>query len=351
MKKFCLAILLVCVSAYVYGKKPEYAPPPLVVQRLATSASIGNGDFVYVLPRTVLRVKVQVELTQFTRGVYADYAEKFLGLADVGKKNSDNYEIVSIEVFPMQEADPDEIYVVHSVQNVPPSLFKLQEMGLTLGLPMPQNPTPTANLLTPSDWAIPAFTNMGYEIATYKSATPKASTDSVQALPALPVLPTATPHKSREAQASEAARMLTQLRRRRLELITAEIPEAFVNGEALKTALAEIKNIEQQYLDLFTGKTQRSHAEYVYDVVPEKGKDQYPLFSFSTENGVDAETPLNIVMRLQCPHTTVVVAFNSAAYKYRIPCMSNLSLTDGDIEIFSGRYAIFQYGTMVNLMP
>jgi hypothetical protein len=360
MKRPFILLLMLCIVAPVFAAKKTDPPErPFEVQRLSSTATVSAESYTYALPRTVLRIKVTVERSQFTRGIYADYAEKYLGIADVKKKNQEQYSILSIGVNPLQEADPEQIYVVNSQRAMPEPLSKMQQTGLALGLPFTYNATLPAVAMTADDWAIPPFTNMGYEVDVYK-ATHKASaavaataddTTGKEDAP-LPIVSTAVPAvKSKEARAMEAAKILTQLRKRRMELVCGEIEAVFANGEALKTALYGIKEIEQQYLELFVGKMQYSEATYYYDIVPVKGKNRYPLFFFSNETGIDAAAGAEIVLNLQCTDAVPANTPNSAAYKYRVPCTSEAKITEGEDELFRGRYPIYQFGNVVNLLP
>jgi hypothetical protein len=340
------AALMAALSAYARKKSAGDEAEVFSVQKVENSAAAASGDFAYALPRTLLRIKVTIERTLFTRGIYAEYAEKYLGLQDVRRKDAEQYAIIAVEVAPMQEADPSEIYIAHGA-NPNSSLFRLHTAGLTLGLPMPLSGIPAAYAMPQSDWAMPAFTNMGYEITIKNMPAKTAATDSL-----LPVLPTASAApRGKEAQAAEAAKMLMQLRRRRIELISGEIESVFANGDAMKTAIAELKTTERQYLELFTGIVQRSKADYYYDINPEKGKEQYPLFYFSPESGMDNDQQPNSALYLQCTEPFPAFQPNSAAYIYRIPCISAMRIVADDSEIFRGRCAIFQYGRMVNMFP
>lgn len=351
-------MLLLCMAGAAAARKKADPPErPFEVHRLG-SAAAGEADesFVYALPRTILRIKVVVERRQFTRGVYAEYAEKYLGIADAKRKNMEQYAIHSIEVAPLQEADPDHIYAASPVQNAASAaFFKMQKTGLMLGLPLPSHPAPPAVIMSyDDDWAVPTFTDMGCEVAVFKNISSKnpAFADVSKNDSPPPVLPTALPiPKSREARAMEASKILTQLRKRRLELITGEIEAVFANGEALKTALAEIKEIERQYLELFVGRAQVGEAEYYYDIAPVRGKDRYPLFFFAPDIGINTDTGAEITLHLQCPESAASAAHSPAAYKYRIPCVSDLRITDGEDDLFRGRYLVFQYGPLVNMMP
>ncbi|GHT81136.1 hypothetical protein FACS189467_4670 [Bacteroidia bacterium] len=357
--KYIFTLSLLCVVLNTaFARKNADEENRVKIQLLSDSlvSTSRSGTYAYVLPRTVLRVKVEVERTQFIHGVYAEFAEKQLGIAGVKLSNRTNYLIRSIGVESMQEADPAQIYIVQSPdKNIPLSFFSMTQNGLVLSLPQPNNTTPSAVAWDANDWGIPPFSDMGFEIASPKLAKNVVFPDSnaVSENETTPLTVTVTNHsevKGKEAQALEASKFLTQLRRRKFELITAEVEAAFASNEALKVALTEIKEMEQQYLELFIGKTKRSKTTYYYDVLPMSGTDRYPLFLFSPETGINTTSGHSITLHLQSnsanKHST---PHNEKAYRYRIPAIADLRITDEDLELFRGRYWIFQYGRLLDL--
>lgn len=97
---------------------------------------------------------------------------------------------------------------------------------------------------------------------------------------------------SLEDAAQSAADQIFALRRHRLELITGEAGE-HVFGEGLKSALAEIDRLEQEYLELFLGKQVLTTCEHRYLIYPSADKKQYVFCRFSPAAGLLPENDLS----------------------------------------------------------
>ncbi|GHT16175.1 hypothetical protein AGMMS4956_17910 [Bacteroidia bacterium] len=338
---------------------PSAAAPAAMVQALATVQHIDSAAFVYSLPRTVLRVKVVVERTQFTRGLYAEYAGKHLGIPKVSTRSATYYSLESLSVRAMRETDPAQIYVVQPSSNAAYIPFlKMSKDGLIFLLPRGNRKTPTFTM-EEDEWNMPEFTNVGVdftaEVRSSKkskvAASAETADETIEAeMAEVVAVRSEIIHKDKETQSLDAAKFLANLRKRKFELITAEIESVFASNDALKVALAELKILEQQYLELFVGKTQKSQTTYFYDIVPAKDTVSYPLFSFSAEKGIGAAAGHPITLQLQAEsETNIPLLPNNLAFKYRIPSTANLTILDGSNELFRGRYLIFQWGQLVNL--
>ncbi|MGL5913844.1 MAG: DUF4831 family protein, partial [Bacteroidales bacterium] len=109
----CFLLTISCHSL-LFAKKKEVEvviPPRLQVQKVNALAQIDSGSFLYALPRTIFRVNVVVERDEFFAGVYAVYAQKFLGISGVATKNQTKYEIKHIKIDTYNEPDIDELYM------------------------------------------------------------------------------------------------------------------------------------------------------------------------------------------------------------------------------------------------
>ncbi|HPS24895.1 MAG TPA: DUF4831 family protein, partial [Bacteroidales bacterium] len=120
MKK--LIILLLTLSLWM----------PVQAQQAVDMQEIPQGAVVYSLPRTCVRIVAQAQYTQFTAGPYARYARKFLGI-DVPQENTTSYRLTHIEMTPMLEADPHQMYVADvSSKNISPWFLQLTSQGLVM---------------------------------------------------------------------------------------------------------------------------------------------------------------------------------------------------------------------------
>ena len=118
-----LSILLLTISLWV----------PLQGQPVTEGQQIPPGAVVYSLPRTCVRIVAEAVYVNFNPGPYARYARKFLGI-DAGQAKTTTYELSRVEMTPMLEADPHQLYVVNlSTANAQPWFLQLTSQGLVLG--------------------------------------------------------------------------------------------------------------------------------------------------------------------------------------------------------------------------
>jgi hypothetical protein len=161
--------------------------------------------------------------------------------------------------------------------------------------------------------------------------------------------------KTPDERAHEAAKFLSNLRKRRFELATGEIDAVFSSNEGLRVALDEIKRIEQQYMALFLGKTTRQTSTHYFDVVPTAVMDMYPVCKFSDDKGVlkADSSGRSIMLELHAEDKYLgqksATARNDFTFKYRTPEVANLRILDGKEELYSGRFYVYQLGRVENL--
>jgi hypothetical protein len=67
---------------------------------------------VYYLPKTAIRVTMQVEKSTYTPGEFCKYSEKYLRIKDVPTNASTKYRILSVKQEPFAIADTSKCYAV-----------------------------------------------------------------------------------------------------------------------------------------------------------------------------------------------------------------------------------------------
>ena len=67
---------------------------------------------VYFLPKTAIRIAVQVEKTTYTPGDFCQYAQKYLRINDVQQKPSESYKVTKIDVITEGFADKTKGFAV-----------------------------------------------------------------------------------------------------------------------------------------------------------------------------------------------------------------------------------------------
>jgi hypothetical protein len=321
---------------------------------------IKPGSYVYSLPLTTLTFKVKAAHLSFRSGPYAQYAQKYLGIADAGQADKEYYRMLSIGSQTSEEADTQNIYFAEAASGTDMTFLELTKQGLIV---------PTAFVTQTPAQAIPAkelkvappFTDLGADPSIYKEkATFFSDVKMDTAFVKVPVQKNMLVEKSPESKASDAANFIFNLRKRRVDLISGDVDNVFNNGEALKAALAEISRLEKEYLSLFIGKTYVDSLSYHFDYTPQSGsnKSSAILFRFSENKGAVAEndlsgkpimvevTPTNATQQLP---SSINDKGKDAVIVARYPEVCTVKVIDGKETLFSSKAAISQAGKIVRM--
>jgi hypothetical protein len=213
MKKSILAAAMLFMASAAFAQAPHVYPVTVAGSPAA-------------LPSTTVKVYLTVEKEAVRTGVYARYAQKYLGvIAPLADR-----ETCSIVAARLDYADPD------------------------------RQPAPAAT-------ASPATDATGF---------PRVQIDRMSEL-----------SRSTEEAARDAAATIFRLRRQRLDILTGDAGELYPGGT--DAVLSEIRRMEEEYLALFLGRETRSVEVCEIDVVPTAGKGDYTVCRFSPVAGVSAD--------------------------------------------------------------
>jgi hypothetical protein len=106
IKKTILFFLIMFAFSYVFSQKAVY---PLPVD---SKNSITNPTFFYTLPKTAFKVDVVITKTSHIKGLYADFAERLLGITNYCKENSVAFHLKSLTLNPFVIPDETQQFVV-----------------------------------------------------------------------------------------------------------------------------------------------------------------------------------------------------------------------------------------------
>jgi len=352
-------VYYIAVAAMLAGCSTT-EPLQVLVTPLGQEPSRAKNRYLYVLPQTVLKVELTLREDRSIPGPYWEYAEKYLGLKEVVKKNSSRWSIWDVDIMQHQEMDPKHFYSLNVMEGEFDglTLSPYLEQGIVLSGTEATNESAKGNgLQSTSRDNFVRYDDLGvndnFEERTetmYKTIV----TDT--AFVEVPVQRTVVEQKSPATKAKEAADFLLELRTRRFEMLTGEY-EAYPDGEAMAATIQKLDQIEASYLSLFTGKTITRVMKRTWFIVPDQGGQQsaYPLDFFSGKLGfVPAELmegmPLEVVIspmgktsRLVGTATTVP----QNALIYRIPDLVELKVMLGEEPLSINRVSIYQSGQLV----
>jgi len=351
MHKFLVSGILVvllgsCISLNQFTVTPVGEEPEGYTNR-----------FVYSLPQTVFEVNVEFEKRVELPGPYRQYAQKFLGIAQFIKEEKSNWDITDISVSQFSEPDPAQLYSVNILRGSFTSelYFDLASNGLAID-PMS---VISSNVKLPVEiqTQLPAVLEMSMK-RSHKEKTDTLFKTVIRdsSFVKIPILRKQKEAKTVEQKAEEAANLIIKIRKRRLKLVDGEYG-VFPEGRALEVAIEELNKTEQEYIDLFTGKTYTEKYSRSYFIAPNGSSQQLELLKFSENGGIlSAESadgkpvileinpisgyPFEVSGNEQTPKNTLY---------YRIPATCAIKITEGNTLFYEGRSSVFQAGSILPL--
>jgi len=229
----------------------------------ATRVRIGdnqNFGITYNLPSLRLRVQADAVCTTFKAGVFAQYAEKYLGLRDVQMADAKTWDLTHVSMSTEVVSDTSRSYhIVFNEKMTLPTIYLVNDRLASI------NREPALAASTEEQVIV---------TAVEKNDLHAVNVMSEELLKA----------GSKSKQAEIAARQIFRIRESRLNLLTGDVDNLPADGASFQLVLDNLKAQEEAYMELFTGVTTTStqHREYTYS--PEEEGNQI-LFRFSRHFG------------------------------------------------------------------
>lgn len=312
-----------------------------------TSGMDPEGSLVYSLPRTSVRLEVVAEREAFYAGPYAKYAGKYLGI-EARQKDAVTFTVKSVRMTPLVEADQECRYSIAPGAGMP-AFLSLTSQGLV---------SISAGASEGTEWRFPSArgadfaekgvsSNLTSESTTlYRNVKNESSYNKVAVQQEMVV------QKSPDARAREAADMIFNLRKKRVQIITGDTDATF-SGEALNAAIEEISRLEKEYMSLFIGYSEFSRQKMNYEVVPSKDNENqiYVAFRLSDSKGLVPADDLSgkpyllefVYEPVKVPEGKHPSAKGNVAH-YRVPASCSVRLSDGVNVLLQSRMPVYQLG-------
>ncbi len=237
----------------------------------AQSVREGELAVVYYTPQTQIVIDIDYESVILHRGIYADFAKKYLGTAEVVKDDDMWYRITNISTHTQTVADHSRMHKVDS--NLP----------LTLT----------------ADGILEAYNGVESRKSRVESQEPRVESNEPRVESKEPrvesqeprveskVLPLLEEHivgKTLAEQAQGAAKLIYRIRENRLYLISGEVDKMPADGRAMELAINKLDEMEQQLVELFVGRieVEKHRKTIVYTPVATEKTD---LAYFSEQHG------------------------------------------------------------------
>jgi len=330
-----------------------------------------SEGFYYALPRNVVTIDITVEEVSRIAGPYAAYASKYLGIKDAVLNNTKLYELSDIKINTFSEPDPMHYYFVdlsnyggYKAQNIMMSMSKaglIQDLNDNSDLQVEKEKNEKQ-----------AINDIDYS-KTFKYFADANLVEKVDTVLEQVIMDTVTVErmrlkrsfveKSYEQKAKEASELLMKIKAQRLDIITGAQEIAY-SGATVAYMAEELAKMEQEYMKLFTGVTQRNTFHYRYYYLPESHvyTASIPLFKFSNNEGIlkdESKDGLMVYIHVDRARTTSTLEkfigdtkndkeSNKGLY-YRIPESAKFTIKEGQELKAEASFLIGQFGVVTNL--
>jgi hypothetical protein len=240
------------------------------ISRVQPGVKPTNQAIIYSLPRTSLKISIEVTKSIHKKGPYAEFANKYLGLTDVITTDSEVWHITGIDCHPVNEPDPLHYYglTFKTLPSNVQSIYALHKHGILLDEPGAINEVflePAQDEYTGGKISLdPQFIT---EAITERTDTFYKTIMNDTAFVRIPVFKKQIHAKTFEELAKETAHELTKTRKRRIKLIRGEY-DFHPDAATLRLMIDEMRKQEEIYLQLFQGLKVEQRYSYTFNILP-----------------------------------------------------------------------------------
>jgi len=346
------------------------APAQVNIVPVAIDGEVQRHEGIYyALPKTLIKVDVWVDKVEVIRGPYAEYAGRLLGLDNVARVNSESYYLAAISLGTLHEVDPDHFYFVRvPSKNTDGLRFSLSPEGILQSAAWEDND----KLLSEEEkqrFRREVFVRDEFIDVTVPNIIERVDTFirriSVDTTTFEEVFFRKTfIEKTTEQKAREAADFILKLEDHRFSLITG-YHEVNYSAEVMQYMNEQLRELQEEYLALFKGKTitTTSHYTFTFDPNPRRENEPLTLFRFATNRGlVDKDFPIGDPVQIR--YTRAGKPEQMARHQllreqgrrrhtgffYRMPDMAKINLRMGNETLAESNFLVSQLG-VVSFLP
>ena len=258
MRRFLSTLFVISCSLHVFSQTLVASYHPGVTSEGA----------IYYLPKTALRITVQVERSSFTPGEFCKYAERYLRMKDVITEPTINYSIITIQQEPVAVADTSKCYAIKFDARTSACNVRLSADGILLAINTDEK------VATPWSSVNNQKKNGRKELINPRSYLSEE------------ILAAGSTAKMAELIAQE----IYEIRESRNLLTRGQADYMPKDGEQLRLMLNKLEEQNLALTSLFTGVTVSDTTEYTFTITPNKDIENQILFRLSDKLGiVDAD--------------------------------------------------------------
>ena len=235
-----------------------------VIAQTATSSyqpGVTSEGAVYFLPKTAIRITVQIEKTTYPPGDFCKYADRYLRLKDVSAEPSVTYRITGIRQEAVSTADTNKRFAVKFDPKTVAANIALSDDGVLLAINATPKPIPLQQPFKPA--------------ARPEPVNPRQYMSEE-------ILAAGSTAKMAELTAQD----IYEIRESRNLLVRGQADNMPKDGAQLQLMLNQLDKQDRSLTSLFAGTTQKDTLEKSMTIVPNKESKQSLLFRFSKKLGL-----------------------------------------------------------------
>ena len=302
-----------------------------------------TDGFYYHLPRNIIKVDFTIERTQDVKGKYSSYAKEMLNTDKYIKENKTTFVIKGVKINTFTESDPNYVFYVSTVTDEKNkesiSLnMELSSEGVLGAFGKSENVTETEQDIIMEN-ALPVNKQLTdfYYLPIIDDDDEKSNTKLTDHEIALTVI-----------------EEIKKLRLAYFDLITGYQEVNY--GNSINYMVEQIKELENEYLSMFLGKTSSETFIQTFYIIPEEGKNSISISKFSETEGFNNKvgesvkinfTDISVspnINKLSKDEIENAVYYNKLFY--RNPANVTMQILFGENKIAENRLKISQLGTV-----
>lgn len=310
--------------------------------------TVETDGFYYHLPRNIIKVDFTIEKTQNTKGKYHLYAKEMLNTDNYIKENKTTFAIKNVNISTFTEADPNMVFFIMPVTdekskesvNINLDLNSegiIKSFGSTVNLSESEE-----NIAIEKELPYNEQLTDYYYIPTQEDDEDEESDNKL------------TEHEIALTVIEE----IKKLRVAYFDLITGYQEVNY--GTTINYMVEQIKELENEYLAMFVGKTITNTYTQTFYIIPEEGKNTITLAKFSETEGFNNKAGEIVKINFSDISVGSNIAkiskedIESVAYAnrlfYRNPANVTMQILYGENKVFENRLKVSQLGN-ISLIP
>ena len=306
-----------------------------------------TDGFYYHLPRNIIKVDFVIEKTQDTKGKYSSYAKELLNTDNYIKENKTTYSIKNININTLTEADPNMVFFISTVVD--------EKAKETVGINLELNTEGIIQSFGKSNDCVKEEDN---EFQANILPYIEPSSDFYY----IPIIDDDDEEESSKMTEEEIAQSIIEeikkLRIAYFDLITGYQEVNY--GNTINYMVERIKELENEYLSMFLGKTISQTYTQTFYITPEDVKNVITIAKFSDTEGFNSkvgdQVKINFTDLSASSHVNKLskddienVTYNNKLF-YRNSANVTMHISLGDKKLSENRLIISQFGN-VSLIP